>query len=380
MQQPCNKAVATFIFFNINKFIMKNLFTLLVAFALGSLYANAQCDIAQRDFTITPSTISIGQSAELKFSVYNAGANSNCEYSEGAIEVVLSLPSTGYKFDSFVSPLLGKGEYFTWVYDDLEKVIIGVNHKAIPRNVGDFDVTVKVIGNAEKKATSVLNIGVVDGSPNMSIDNDPAFYALEVTAAPLPVRLISFSAQSTDLGNELNWKTASETDFSHFEIEKSVDATTFKQIGKVNGNNQAKESFEYQYLDRKITTGVVPGAYPTASSYNGSAYYRLKMVDLNGKFDYSKIVFVEDKSNNSNVSNFYPNPALGQMISIEIFSNESTEWNISTMNLSGRLINTENKMLNKGLNILTFAPSENTGVLIYRFANANTVQYRKLIP
>jgi hypothetical protein len=64
------------------------------------------------------------------------------------------------------------------------------------------------------------------------------------TAQPLPVNLISFQGKATEKGNALNWKTSSETNFSHFEIQRSDDAKAFEKIG----NQTANESANYEFL------------------------------------------------------------------------------------------------------------------------------------
>lgn len=111
-------------------------------------------------------------------------------------------------------------------------------------------------------------------------------------AGPLPVKLTSFTARLQDCNSILSWITASEENFSHFEIQHSTNGVFFTAIGKVNSKNIATGS-SYQF-----------------TTANGSAsmnYYRLVMVDINGTKDYSQTVQVNGCISNS--MRVYPNPA-----------------------------------------------------------------------
>lgn len=108
----------------------------------------------------------------------------------------------------------------------------------------------------------------------------------------LPVTITDLSAVLKDAEVLIKWYATYETNFKQFEIERSTNGTDFMSIGTVQGKNLAN----YNFTDRNL---------PSASV----AYYRLKMIDIDGKFEYSKIVSV--KMNNSLTNNIvvYPNPA-----------------------------------------------------------------------
>jgi hypothetical protein len=360
---------------------MKKILSAFCFFVAVQFNVQSQCDIAQKDFSISPKNISIGSTAEIKFSVYNAGKNTTCSYPAGAIEVVLSLPATGYAFEEITSPALGKGEYFDWTYDAIEKVLIGINHKPIPSELGDYDIRIKVKGVSNKKATSVLNIGVVDGSPNLSIDNDPALSDLTVSAAvPLPVRLISFAGKPTNKGNQLNWVTSSEQNFSHYEIEKSKDAKVFTKIGKVFGAGNSKENLAYSFLDEINQTGMLPGAQAQSLNISEAAYYRLKMVDKDGVSELSKVIFVSTDDAKSIVGEFYPSPIINNEANININSAEKMNWTITSFDIDGRVLTNETKSLEKGGNKVNVnIDKSKAGITIFRIENANDSHIRKVL-
>jgi hypothetical protein len=185
------------------------------------------------------------------------------------------------------------------------------------------------------------------------------------TATALPLSLLSFSAKIQGEINALNWETANEINVSHFEIERSDDASFFKQIGKLDSKNLAKEAkTNYDFSDY--------------SPIIGSNYYRLKILDLDNKFTYSKIINLYNYEKNEVVGNFYPNPATGKSINIDVTARESGEWNISKFDLTGKLLKSETKYLEKGVNKLVLN-EEATGELIYKFSNKSTNESRKVI-
>jgi hypothetical protein len=111
----------------------------------------------------------------------------------------------------------------------------------------------------------------------------------------LPVTLISFSGKNDADENHLTWKTTSETNNSGFEIERSADAKSFERIGFVDGNGDSKVVKNYNFTD---------------SNPSSTTYYRLKQIDYDGQFEYSRIIAV--KRNFSGIS-IYPNPARDQI-------------------------------------------------------------------
>ncbi len=122
------------------------------------------------------------------------------------------------------------------------------------------------------------------------------YIATGSSVAALPVTLVSFGAQYQNGHVNLNWTTASEQNNAYFEIERSIDATSWTNIGQVQGHGTTDVYNSYVSVDN--LAGVIP---------SGSLYYRLKQVDFNGKFTYSMIRSV-DLSNPGPSIATYPNP------------------------------------------------------------------------
>jgi hypothetical protein len=102
-----------------------------------------------------------------------------------------------------------------------------------------------------------------------------------IPTATLPIELMFLSGEHTDLGNLLQWKTASEHNNDFFTIERSVDANYFEAIGFVKGSGNSETIRAYSYTD--------------ASFYgaNNLVYYRLKQTDYDRTADYSPIISID---------------------------------------------------------------------------------------
>lgn len=124
----------------------------------------------------------------------------------------------------------------------------------------------------------------------------------------LPVELTSFHATQLDQTVILNWTTASEIDNQGFEIEKSVDGLTWKIISFKTGNGTSDLVHEYRYID------LIPN--------DGMNYYRLKQIDLDQVFEYSKVVAIDfSKTKSSTVIS--PNP-FSEEVNLNISPSENT--------------------------------------------------------
>lgn len=99
--------------------------------------------------------------------------------------------------------------------------------------------------------------------------------------SPLSVQLTSFEAQSNAGNNTLKWQTVNESEMAYYAIERSENGRDFSEAGRVISHN-SNAAAEYSFLDNNIR----------ASNY----YYRLKMVNNDGSFTYSKTVLVRFSS------------------------------------------------------------------------------------
>ncbi len=115
----------------------------------------------------------------------------------------------------------------------------------------------------------------------------------------LPVELTSFSANVVNNEIVLNWITSTEKNNKGFEIERKFKNNKWETIGFIDGKGTTTETHLYSFKDNYKNI-----------SYEGRVLYRIKQLDLNGSFEYSKIIYadVDFTPNVYTFSQNYPNP------------------------------------------------------------------------
>jgi hypothetical protein len=93
-------------------------------------------------------------------------------------------------------------------------------------------------------------------------------------ATPLPVKLVSFKVNRNGVYNHLSWQTASEKDSEHFEVQRSKDGIAYTSIAKVSSAGYSYAALNYGFNDYNSGVGLI--------------YYRLKMVDTDGSYEFSR--------------------------------------------------------------------------------------------
>ena len=96
------------------------------------------------------------------------------------------------------------------------------------------------------------------------------------TQTVLPVELTFFTGKLEEHNIVLKWQTATETNNDKFEIEVSQDGQNFEKIGEVSGKGTTLEIQDYQSIIEGLNQGI--------------HYFRLKQIDFDGQFSYSRII------------------------------------------------------------------------------------------
>ena len=169
----------------------------------------------------------------------------------------------------------------------------------------------------------------------------------------LPVKFTSFNATINNKQTNLTWTTSSEINNKGFDIERSLDGVNFETIGFIKGNANSNRVNKYSFIDAN----------------HASAFYRLKQIDFDGKFDYSNIISVQG---NDLLIDITPNPFNNV---IEINSNGHLV-NVEVIDITGKIVITET--INGSKTSLNTA-SLNNGVYFVRINNGESVVTRRLI-
>lgn len=91
----------------------------------------------------------------------------------------------------------------------------------------------------------------------------------------LPIKLSAFNAQLNGCNTSLAWQTSAEINADFFSVERSDGGLSFREIGRVKAVSQGGNLQSYSFVDNP--------------AFTGNLYYRLRLVDKDGKFSYSSI-------------------------------------------------------------------------------------------
>ena len=97
-------------------------------------------------------------------------------------------------------------------------------------------------------------------------------------AGPLPVELTAFEVKAARDDARLSWRTATEQNNDHFDVERSLTGATFVKIGQVAGQGSKATPTDYAFTDAGIGRQV-----------SGPVYYRLRQVDADGTASFSPV-------------------------------------------------------------------------------------------
>jgi len=114
--------------------------------------------------------------------------------------------------------------------------------------------------------------------------NTTAFLKTMVAASSLPVTWVAFTGNVANNKVILNWITSHEVNNSGFEVERSADGVIFQKVGAMKPN----QTSTYQFVDEKPLALV--------------SYYRIKQMDWDGQYAYSKVIKIQNGQVQANVS------------------------------------------------------------------------------
>lgn len=225
--------------------------------------------------------------------------------------------------------------------------------------------------NASGNVTSLMLSGnnVFVGGAFTTMNSLPfaSLAVLNNVLTSLPVRLLSFNARSIPGSAPkvlCNWETAQEINFSHFIVERSADGIHYSAIGTVAASGDASASHQYSFTD--------------FSPLAGKAYYRLKQVDIDGMYAYSKVVVILGQKDRMEVL-LYPNPAT-DVANLVVSLPEKEQLKCSLFDQTGRMVYVKNLSLNAGSNTVNIPIQElSKGFYIIKIQGPNTQQQLQLI-
>lgn len=174
-----------------------------------------------------------------------------------------------------------------------------------------------------------------------------------ISCSPLPVKWLSFKGERTnDSTCVLHWETSNEANNKGFDVERSLNNSAhFTKMGFVAAGTSSDPSLQYDFKD--------------GNDFMGTSFYRLRQVDRDDKFDYSKVVAIKGYSKNETFE-VYPNPAHND-VQLSVFLSKSGGAVVQLFDVTGRVIKQQDQRFAKGANLLNRNISElSAGAYIIR--------------
>lgn len=192
---------------------------------------------------------------------------------------------------------------------------------------GTYGYMVRALKKQDTNTGSYFNLSTGDIA-NITIDGSNS------CLTNLPVELIDFSARKTGDVATLFWKTANESNFGHFELERSADAHLFEMIARIDGKGKAATVSNYIFEDKTALSGI--------------NYYRLKILDLDGTYKYSEVQEVYFERNDIAI---FPNPSTGKLY-VELPNINLEGINLEILDMKGSRVFYQKEINNLGNNKL----------------------------
>ncbi len=183
--------------------------------------------------------------------------------------------------------------------------------------VVDTDGTIDVTGDVDVGNGSSLSGSGTFSTGGSCADGTSAF----CESSTLPVSLLYFRGKVFINNILLEWSTYEEENFDYFCVEKSSNGIDFECFEQVPGKGGGNDIVNYQLTDN--------------APYPGRSYYRLRAVDLDETYEYSKIIRLDFKGNDS--FSIYPNPSHG-VLNLRLNFIPEEDLAIQIINTSGHII------------------------------------------
>ena len=317
--------------------------------APGTIYQDASCNLIAK---VSPSG-----------ATPVSGTVNTCVNIDGSVQTYNGQPYVQRHYD--IEPAIGASTAtatitltFTQAEFDAFNAASG-SSPALPTGAAD------AAGIANLRITQYHGVGTAPGNyPGSTVVTDPVdanivwnatlsrwevtfdvtgFSGFYVTAdaTALPIKLSAFTGSRINGANLLKWTTSEESNTDHFEVERNT-GSGFAKIGAVKASKNTSTDTRYTFED----------AHPA----DGVNQYRLKSVDIDGRYEYSKVLTL--KSDGTTNISLYPNPTQNKLY-VDGAANGATYQikNISGQVLiAGRLANTNSinvNTLTTGIYVLT---------------------------
>jgi hypothetical protein len=205
----------------------------------------------------------------------------------------------------------------------------GGNASVIGRIQADSTLSITTTSISQNTTAQVVAVKV-GGTETCT---DTTYQALRISGV-LPVKLEYFKGTRNGDLQSLVWKSTEELNFNRYDIERSTDGSNYVTIASIEGKGS---NSLYAYNDK--------GNAPVY-------FYRLRMVDSDGRFKYSNVVVLRDNGAGVVIESVRPNPFRNSM-HISLFLSGAQEVKMVLVDISGRSVFSSNEKRGGGNNIFS---------------------------
>ncbi len=200
--------------------------------------------------------------------------------------------------------------------------------------------------------SGTLSSGIV--TSNTTTGFWPFTLASTTSMNPLPIELISFSAEPKDEDVITEWVTASEINNDYFTVERSINGVNFVPLDNINGAGNSTHVLNYKFIDENPLAGI--------------SYYRLKQTDYDGKFTYSHKVAVKIRKSGIRILSVRPDKSQS-LVEVKLSIPSNSEVKLFFQDLNGKVTYTTSV---KGGDQYVFLPitiSMSSGIYFIRLSD-----------
>jgi len=160
---------------------------------------------------------------------------------------------------------------------------------------------------------------------------------IDPTGGVLAIKINYFNASKGNGFNTLNWQAACSSSQAIFELERSVDGVNFISINSITAT-QARCASPFSYNDNTAPAGTV--------------FYRIRIIDVDGKASYSAIVKLSSQVKDIELSGIAPNPVMN-IAQVKVNTTKKDAVNLLVIAADGKVVSKTSVQLQAGSSIIS---------------------------
>ncbi|MCA8833269.1 right-handed parallel beta-helix repeat-containing protein [Hymenobacter pini] len=196
-------------------------------------------------------------------------------------------------------------------------------------NMFQFSIPTSSLNSAQLAALTANGARVTATATVANMGTSEFSGVAPVSNGPLPVTLVSFTAQAAGQDAKLAWTTAQEVNNDYFVVERSFDGQQFSAIEQVKGQGTKASATPYTAIDARVA----------AKAQGRVVYYRLRQVDTDGTEAFSAVQTVSFATSLPAAVQVYPNPTSGQQDArLDLSTLSPGSYQVTITDMAGRVV------------------------------------------